>query len=127
MSHVKKKLDQLKARLPDLEESPVPSPSKNTAPPTGSESAFQGMEEEDDSCSLVVGGHKMVSVEPVMDNQDVEDTELSDVEGDTSKIIGMFCRSSRIIQNLGIIEYTRSTTCFGLFFSLLLEMLVKSL
>ncbi|XP_054038636.1 LOW QUALITY PROTEIN: regulation of nuclear pre-mRNA domain-containing protein 2 [Rissa tridactyla] len=87
VSNLKKKLDQLKATLPDPEESPVPSPSMDAPSPTGSESPFQGMGEEDSSRSPVVGSHKMISPEPVTDNRDVEDMELSDVEDDTSKII----------------------------------------
>ncbi|KGL86179.1 Regulation of nuclear pre-mRNA domain-containing protein 2, partial [Charadrius vociferus] len=87
VSNLKKKLDQLKATLPDPEESPVPSPSMDAPSPTGSESPFQGMGEEDNSRSPVVGSRKMVSPEPVTDNRDVEDMELSDVEDDTSKII----------------------------------------
>ncbi|KFP94530.1 Regulation of nuclear pre-mRNA domain-containing protein 2, partial [Haliaeetus albicilla] len=89
VSNLKKKLDQLKATLPDPEESPVPSPSMDAPSPTGSESPFQGMGEEDNSRSPVVGSRKTVSPEPVTDNRDVEDMELSDVEDDTSKIIVM--------------------------------------
>ncbi|KAM8794299.1 regulation of nuclear pre-mRNA domain-containing protein 2 [Eudromia elegans] len=87
VSNLKKKLDQLKATLPDPEESPVPSPSMDAPSPTGSESPFQGMGEEESSRSPVVGSRKTVSPEPVTDNRDVEDMELSDVEDDTSKII----------------------------------------
>ncbi|XP_030329675.1 regulation of nuclear pre-mRNA domain-containing protein 2 isoform X2 [Strigops habroptila] len=87
VSNLKKKLDQLKATLPDPEESPVPSPSMDAPSPTGSESPFQGMGEEDNSHSPAVGSRKTVSPEPVTDNRDVEDMELSDVEDDTSKII----------------------------------------
>ncbi|NWR01542.1 RPRD2 protein, partial [Paradoxornis webbianus] len=87
VSNLKKKLDQLKATLPDPEESPVPSPSMDAPSPTGSESPFQGMGEENSSRSPAAGGRKMVSPEPATDNRDVEDMELSDVEDDTSKII----------------------------------------
>ncbi|XP_031467236.1 regulation of nuclear pre-mRNA domain-containing protein 2 isoform X2 [Phasianus colchicus] len=87
VSNLKKKLDQLKATLPDPEESPVPSPSMDAPSPTGSESPFQGMGEEDNSHSPAVGSRKPGSPEPVTDNRDVEDMELSDVEDDTSKII----------------------------------------
>lgn len=97
MSNLKKKLDQLKATLPDPEESPVPSPSMDAPSPTGSESPFQGMGEEDNSRSPVVASRKTVSPEPVTDNRDVEDMELSDVEDDTSKIIGTFCGGRRVI------------------------------
>uniref|UniRef100_A0A8C9NDX4 CID domain-containing protein n=1 Tax=Serinus canaria TaxID=9135 RepID=A0A8C9NDX4_SERCA len=87
VSNLKKKLDQLKATLPDPEESPVPSPSMDAPSPTGSESPFQGMGEENSTRSPAAGGRKMVSPEPATDNRDVEDMELSDVEDDTSKII----------------------------------------
>ncbi|CAM4622155.1 regulation of nuclear pre-mRNA domain-containing protein 2 isoform X1 [Lepidochelys kempii] len=87
VSNLKKKLDQLKATLPDPEESPVPSPSMDAPSPTGSESPFQGMGEEDDIQSPAVESEKSVSPEPVADNRDVEDMELSDVEDDASKII----------------------------------------
>ncbi|KFU90199.1 Regulation of nuclear pre-mRNA domain-containing protein 2, partial [Chaetura pelagica] len=88
VSNLKKKLDQLKATLPDPEESPVPSPSMDAPSPTGSESPFQGMGEEEGSRSPGAGTRKVVSPEPVTDNRDVEDMELSDVEDDASKIIG---------------------------------------
>ncbi|XP_057898714.1 regulation of nuclear pre-mRNA domain-containing protein 2 isoform X2 [Melospiza georgiana] len=87
VSNLKKKLDQLKATLPDPEESPVPSPSMDAPSPTGSESPFQGMGEESSARSPAAAGRKMVSPEPATDNRDVEDMELSDVEDDTSKII----------------------------------------
>ncbi|NXX98963.1 RPRD2 protein, partial [Centropus bengalensis] len=87
VSNLKKKLDQLKATLPDPEESPVPSPSMDAPSPTGSESPFQGMGEEERSRSPAVGSRKAISPEPVADNRDVEDMELSDVEDDASKII----------------------------------------
>ncbi|NXN93105.1 RPRD2 protein, partial [Rhinopomastus cyanomelas] len=87
VSNLKKKLDQLKATLPDPEESPVPSPSMDAPSPTGSESPFQGMGEEDNSRSPAGANRKTGSPEPVTDNRDVEDMELSDVEEDTAKII----------------------------------------
>ncbi|KFV04094.1 Regulation of nuclear pre-mRNA domain-containing protein 2, partial [Pterocles gutturalis] len=93
VSNLKKKLDQLKATLPDPEESPVPSPSMDAPSPTGSESPFQGMGEEDNSRSPVGGSRKTVSPELVTDNRDVEDMELSDVEDDTSKIIDQVAQS----------------------------------
>ncbi|XP_054033574.1 regulation of nuclear pre-mRNA domain-containing protein 2 isoform X1 [Dryobates pubescens] len=87
VSNLKKKLDQLKATLPDPEESPVPSPSMDAPSPTGSESPFQGMGEEEASRSPAGAGRKPGSPEAVTDNRDVEDMELSDVEDDSSKII----------------------------------------
>ncbi|XP_037600851.1 regulation of nuclear pre-mRNA domain-containing protein 2 isoform X7 [Cebus imitator] len=86
VNNLKKKLDQLKSTLPDPEESPVPSPSMDAPSPTGSESPFQGMGGEE-SQSPTVESEKSATPEPVTDNRDVEDMELSDVEDDGSKII----------------------------------------
>ncbi|XP_077403906.1 regulation of nuclear pre-mRNA domain-containing protein 2a [Vanacampus margaritifer] len=44
VSHLKRKLDNLKATLPDLDESPIPSPSADAPSPTGSESPFHDLE-----------------------------------------------------------------------------------
>lgn len=87
VNNLKKKLDQLKATLPDPEESPVPSPSMDAPSPTGSESPFQGMGEEDNSPSPEAERKKSPSPEPATDNRDVEDMELSDTEEDAPKII----------------------------------------
>ncbi|ELK36233.1 Regulation of nuclear pre-mRNA domain-containing protein 2 [Myotis davidii] len=73
VNNLKKKLDQLKSTLPDPEESPVPSPR-------------MGGEE---SQSPTVESEKSATPEPATDNRDVEDMELSDVEDDGSKIIGV--------------------------------------
>ncbi|XP_047383597.1 regulation of nuclear pre-mRNA domain-containing protein 2 isoform X6 [Sciurus carolinensis] len=86
VNNLKKKLDQLKSTLPDPEESPVPSPSMDAPSPTGSESPFQGMGGEE-SQSPTIESEKSATPEPVTDNRDVEDMELSDVEDDGSKII----------------------------------------
>ncbi|XP_058994436.1 regulation of nuclear pre-mRNA domain-containing protein 2 isoform X7 [Mustela lutreola] len=86
VNNLKKKLDQLKSTLPDPEESPVPSPSMDAPSPTGSESPFQGMGGEE-SQSPAMESEKSATPEPVTDNRDVEDMELSDVEDDGSKII----------------------------------------
>ncbi|KAI5930608.1 regulation of nuclear pre-mRNA domain-containing protein 2 isoform X3 [Manis javanica] len=86
VNNLKKKLDQLKSTLPDPEESPVPSPSMDAPSPTGSESPFQGMGGEE-SQSPTMESEKSATPEPVTDNRDVEDMELSDVEDDASKII----------------------------------------
>ena len=94
MNNLKKKLDQLKSTLPDPEESPVPSPSMDAPSPTGSESPFQGMGGEE-SQSPTVESEKSATPEPATDNRDVEDMELSDVEDDGSKIIGMSYMISR--------------------------------
>lgn len=94
VNNLKKKLDQLKSTLPDPEESPVPSPSMDAPSPTGSESPFQGMGGEE-SQSPAVESEKSATPEPATDNRDVEDMELSDVEDDGSKIIGMSLVISR--------------------------------
>lgn len=86
VNNLKKKLDQLKSTLPDPEESPVPSPSMDAPSPTGSESPFQGMGGEEPQ-SPAMESDKSATPEPVTDNRDVEDMELSDVEDDGSKII----------------------------------------
>nr|XP_048283773.1 regulation of nuclear pre-mRNA domain-containing protein 2 isoform X10 [Myodes glareolus] len=86
VNNLKKKLDQLKSTLPDPEESPVPSPSMDAPSPTGSESPFQGMGGEE-SQSPAMESEKSATPEPVTDNRDVQDMELSDVEDDGSKII----------------------------------------
>uniref|UniRef100_H2U0E9 Regulation of nuclear pre-mRNA domain-containing protein 2 n=1 Tax=Takifugu rubripes TaxID=31033 RepID=H2U0E9_TAKRU len=44
VSHLKRKLDALKATLPDLDDSPIPSPSADAPSPTGSESPFHDMD-----------------------------------------------------------------------------------
>ncbi|XP_023685788.1 regulation of nuclear pre-mRNA domain-containing protein 2 [Paramormyrops kingsleyae] len=43
VSNLKRKLDALKAALPDPDDSPIPSPSEDAPSPTGSESPFHGM------------------------------------------------------------------------------------
>ncbi|XP_061103630.1 regulation of nuclear pre-mRNA domain-containing protein 2-like [Conger conger] len=43
VSNLKRKLDALKATLPDPDDSPIPSPSEDAPSPTGSESPFHGM------------------------------------------------------------------------------------
>lgn len=88
MNNLKKKLDQLKATLPDPEESPVPSPSMDAPSPTGSESPFPGMGEEEPAPSPKAAGAKSPLPEQATDNRDVEDMELSDVEEEAPKIIG---------------------------------------
>ncbi|XP_034954003.2 regulation of nuclear pre-mRNA domain-containing protein 2 isoform X2 [Zootoca vivipara] len=80
VNNLKKKLDQLKATLPDPEESPVPSPSMDAPSPTGSESPFPGMGEDDNSPGPGPEREKSPTPEPATDNRDVEDMELSDVE-----------------------------------------------
>lgn len=110
MSNLKKKLDQLKATLPDPEESPVPSPSMDAPSPTGSESPFPGMGEEDVTPSpkaavaAAVVAVKSPSPELATDNRDVEDMELSDVEDEAPKIIGRVPGVGGVGWEMGLLE-----------------------
>ncbi|XP_037549319.1 regulation of nuclear pre-mRNA domain-containing protein 2a [Nematolebias whitei] len=106
VSHLKRKLDALKATLPDLDESPIPSPSADAPSPTGSESPFHDMElahpdpeldgsaMDDDTeppapspLSSPGGSPKPADALGVNDNREVEDMELSDEETDSGGII----------------------------------------
>lgn len=107
MSHLKRKLDALKSTVPDLDESPIPSPSADAPSPTGSESPFRGMEmESPNPCldgSAVDDEAEPPAPSPLSspgmspkhtekpghgDNRMVEDMELSDEEADGGGIIG---------------------------------------
>lgn len=73
--NLKRKLDALKATLPDAE-SPVPSPSEDAPSPSGSESPFHGL-----------GRNQRTKEEK--DNRDVEDMDMSDEEtSNATNIIG---------------------------------------
>ncbi|CAJ1083288.1 regulation of nuclear pre-mRNA domain-containing protein 2a [Xyrichtys novacula] len=106
VSHLKRKLDALKATLPDLDESPIPSPSADAPSPTGSESPFHGMElahpdpdldgsaMDDDAeppapSPLSSLGGSPRPADPLGDNDklEVEDMDLSDEEMDGGGII----------------------------------------
>ncbi|XP_010863810.3 regulation of nuclear pre-mRNA domain-containing protein 2a [Esox lucius] len=100
VSHLKRKLDSLKATLPDLDESPIPSPSMDAPSPTGSESPFHAMANPDsdldglameDEADITLaeapsplsspgGSPKHGFTVGESDNRDVEDMELSDEE-----------------------------------------------
>lgn len=107
MSHLKRKLDALKSNLPDLDESPIPSPSADAPSPTGSESPFHGLElappdpdidgsAMDDEAeppapsplSSPGGSPKNTETLGDADNRVVEDMELSDEEMESVRIIG---------------------------------------
>ncbi|XP_035849079.1 regulation of nuclear pre-mRNA domain-containing protein 2a [Sander lucioperca] len=106
VSHLKRKLDTLKATLPDLDESPIPSPSADAPSPTGSESPFRGLElarpdPDLDGCAMDEeaeppapsplsspgGSPKHTETLGENDNREVEDMELSEEEMDSSGII----------------------------------------
>ncbi|XP_071355956.1 regulation of nuclear pre-mRNA domain-containing protein 2a [Trachinotus anak] len=106
VSHLKRKLDTLKATLPDLDESPIPSPSADAPSPTGSESPFHGLElahpdpdldgsAMDDEAeppapsplSSPGGSPRHTQTLGQNDNREVEDMELSEEEMDSGGII----------------------------------------
>ena len=107
VSHLKRKLDNLKATLPDLDDSPIPSPSADAPSPTGSESPFHGLElanpdpdldgsAMDDEAeppapsplSSPGGSPKHTEILGNNDNREVEDMDLSEEEMDSGGIIG---------------------------------------
>ncbi|KAK2830524.1 hypothetical protein Q5P01_018455 [Channa striata] len=106
VSHLKRKLDSLKSTLPDLDESPIPSPSADAPSPTGSESPFHGLElanpnpdldgsAMDDEAeppapsplSSVGGSPRRMGAPGENDNREVEDMDLSEEEVDSGGII----------------------------------------
>ncbi|KAM6903421.1 regulation of nuclear pre-mRNA domain-containing protein 2a [Lycodopsis pacificus] len=106
VSHLKRKLDTLKANLPDLDESPIPSPSADAPSPSGSESPFRGLElahpdSDLDGCAMddeaeppapsplssPGGSPKHTATLGQNDNREVEDMELSEEEIDGGDII----------------------------------------
>lgn len=106
VTHLKRKLDALKANLPDLDESPIPSPSADAPSPTGSESPFHGMElahpdpdldgsaMEDDAeppapspLSSLGGSPRQTETLGENDKLEVEDMDLSEEEMESGGII----------------------------------------
>lgn len=105
VSHLKRKLDSLKATLPSLDESPIPSPSADAPSPTGSESPFHSLtlanpDPDLDGSALdedaeppapsplsSPGGSPKHTIAETSDNREVEDMELSDEETDSAGII----------------------------------------
>ncbi|XP_062386249.1 regulation of nuclear pre-mRNA domain-containing protein 2a [Sardina pilchardus] len=102
VNHLKRKLDSLKASLPSLDDSPVPSPCADAPSPTGSESPFHGLAAPDPDLdgdamdndpepliplgdapsplSSAGGSPKPDAPMGQTDNTEVEDMELSDME-----------------------------------------------
>ncbi|XP_060916347.1 regulation of nuclear pre-mRNA domain-containing protein 2a [Labrus mixtus] len=106
VSQLKRKLDALKTNLPDLDESPIPSPSADAPSPTGSESPFHGMElaqpdpdldgsAMDDEAeppapsplSSPGGSPRQMETLGESDKLEVEDMELSEEEMESGGII----------------------------------------
>lgn len=109
MLHLKKKLDALKASLPDPNDSPIPSPSEDAPSPTGSESPFHGLTQistpdpeldgqaMEEDLIAIGDAPSPLSSPGDKDNRDVEDMELSDVEELVEpEIIGKrkYCKAS---------------------------------
>lgn len=90
--HLKKKLDALKASIPDSDDSPIPSPSEDAPSPTGSESPFRDLTQIgtpdpeldghtlEEDLSAIGDAPSPLSSPGDKDNRDVEDMELSDTE-----------------------------------------------
>lgn len=105
VNHLKRKLDSLKATLPSLDDSPLPSPSADAPSPTGSESPFHslplahpdpdldGSALDDDAEPPAPSPLSSPGASPkhetigASDNREVEDMELSDEEMDSGGII----------------------------------------
>lgn len=117
VSHLKRKLDALKATLPDLDDSPIPSPSADAPSPTGSESPFHDMElghpdldasAMDDEAeppapsplSSPGGSPKHAAAFDNDDNRMVEDMDLSEEEADGG-IIGEPRGALELLRNSG--------------------------
>ncbi|XP_051577486.1 regulation of nuclear pre-mRNA domain-containing protein 2-like isoform X2 [Myxocyprinus asiaticus] len=80
VSSLKRKLDALKATLPRLDDSSVPSPSEDAPSPTGSESPFHAMGSRS-GVSTGEGG-----LELQRDNRDIEDMDMSEEEDAAANI-----------------------------------------
>ncbi|TWW65648.1 Regulation of nuclear pre-mRNA domain-containing protein 2 [Takifugu flavidus] len=115
VSHLKRKLDALKATLPDLDDSPIPSPSADAPSPTGSESPFHdmdlghpdldvsAMDEEAEPpapspLSSPGGSPKHAAAFDNDDNRMVEDMDLSEEEADG----GVIAASTRTLSPISL-------------------------
>ncbi|XP_062867053.1 regulation of nuclear pre-mRNA domain-containing protein 2a isoform X2 [Trichomycterus rosablanca] len=91
--HLKRKLDALKATLPDPDDSPIPSPSMDAPSPVSSESPendlqpvcspdpeLDGLAVEEEDLIALGDAPSPLSSPGDRDNRDVEDMELSDVD-----------------------------------------------
>lgn len=105
VNHLKRKLDSLKATLPSLDDSPLPSPSADAPSPTGSESPFHslplaqpdpdldGSALDDDAEPPAPSPLSSPGASPrhetigANDNREVEDMDLSDEEMESGGII----------------------------------------
>ncbi|XP_026140602.1 regulation of nuclear pre-mRNA domain-containing protein 2-like isoform X2 [Carassius auratus] len=92
VSGLKRKLDALKATLPSLEDSPMPSPSEDAPSPTGSESPFNAMSSRR---GLGSGdGNGGTGLEQQKDNRDIEDMDMSE-EKETKANAGIIVDARR--------------------------------
>uniref|UniRef100_W5KZ86 Regulation of nuclear pre-mRNA domain-containing protein 2 n=1 Tax=Astyanax mexicanus TaxID=7994 RepID=W5KZ86_ASTMX len=82
VSSLKRKLDALKSTLPDLDDSPIPSPSEDAPSPTGSDSPFHGLVGRAGQGSTDREGARTGDQK---DNRDLEDMDLSEEEEEEEK------------------------------------------
>ncbi|KAI7806697.1 putative regulation of nuclear pre-mRNA domain-containing protein 2 [Triplophysa rosa] len=82
VSGLKRKLDALKATLPSLDDSPIPSPSEDAPSPTGSESPFHGLSSRISAGPGVRDRER--GLEQQKDNRDIEDMDMSEEEETTA-------------------------------------------
>ncbi|KAA0702889.1 Regulation of nuclear pre-mRNA domain-containing protein 2 [Triplophysa tibetana] len=82
VSGLKRKLDALKATLPSLDYSPIPSPSEDAPSPTGSESPFHSLSSRSSVGIAVRDGER--GLEQQKDNRDIEDMDMSEEEETTA-------------------------------------------
>ncbi|XP_016342577.1 regulation of nuclear pre-mRNA domain-containing protein 2-like [Sinocyclocheilus anshuiensis] len=82
VSSLKRKLDALKATLPSLDDSPIPSPSEDAPSPTGSESPFHSMSSRSGLGSGDGNGGR--GLDQQKDNRDTEDMDMSEEEETTA-------------------------------------------
>ena len=85
MASLKRKLDALKSTLPGPEDSPIPSPSEDAPSPSGSDSPFMNLGAGRAPLDPELDGKAMDEGDPVRDNRDQEDMDMSEEEADPSK------------------------------------------
>ncbi|XP_058503134.1 regulation of nuclear pre-mRNA domain-containing protein 2-like isoform X1 [Solea solea] len=85
VASLKRKLDSLKSNLPGPDDSPIPSPSEDAPSPTGSDSPFLAPGASRAQVDPELDGKAMDEGEPLNDNRDMEDMDMSDEEADAAR------------------------------------------